>query len=351
MDEIRFAPWDAAVRPIVSYAGREGVRGVAQGRRVPERDGFETDAAARFVDAPRERDAVRKVMRETQIGDDVPDFLALIESDAAYDAIGNVVREKNLFHDARLGVGAVQYDKIVKGTTILRCGGNLARDKFRLVALIACGIGNQFLSPVFLRPQLFVALIGVVTNHMIGGDQNVLRGTVVLLEGDHGRVRVIFLKFENVADIRLAPPIDGLVVIADDEEVTMLSRKERDEEILRVIRVLILVHEDVAEAVLIALQNIGIFREQFDGKHKEIVKVERVVFTERLFVRSIHLGDDLFKITTRMGDKITRTARIVLCPADRFLYRARRKLFRIDAEIFQCPFDYRQLIVRVKDRE
>ena len=51
-------------------------------------------------------------------------------------------------------------------------------------------------------------------------------------------------------DVGAAEPVDRLVRIADREDVPVLAREQLQQPVLRVVRVLVLVDEDVAEGVL-----------------------------------------------------------------------------------------------------
>ena len=88
---------------------------------------------------------------------------------------------------------------------------------------------------------------------------------VVLLELDHARVGEVLLEVEDVAHVRAAEAVDRLSVVADHREVAVpvghrcappvaapvLRRAAADQQlqqaVLRVVGVLVLVDEDVAE--------------------------------------------------------------------------------------------------------
>ena len=75
------------------------------------------------------------------------------------------------------------------------------------------------------------------------------RRAVVLLEPDDLRAGEIALEAQDVADLGAAPAIDRLVVVADAAEIAMLLRQQPQPQILRDVGVLVLVDQDVAEAV------------------------------------------------------------------------------------------------------
>ena len=118
-----------------------------------------------------------------------------------------------------------------------------------------------------LAPQPLGDPAAVVGDHRVGGRQDRLGRAVVLLELDHARVGEVLLEVEDVADVGAAEAVDRLRVVADHREVAMADgpacvgapprvglprRAAADEQlqqpVLRVVGVLVLVHEHVAEA-------------------------------------------------------------------------------------------------------
>ena len=98
-------------------------------------------------------------------------------------------------------------------------------------------LGEQSLGSSFL----------VAGNDGVGGEQDVGGGSVVLLQLDHLGARVVALEVEDVADVRPAPPVDGLILVADDGDAVRPLRKEADQFVLHVVRVLEFVHEHMVE--------------------------------------------------------------------------------------------------------
>ncbi len=62
------------------------------------------------------------------------------------------------------------------------------------------------------------------------------------------RVGEVVLEAADVPDVRAAPAVDRLVVVADDAEVPVVADDALQEAVLRGVRVLELVDEDVVEA-------------------------------------------------------------------------------------------------------
>ncbi|KAF5067648.1 hypothetical protein DSECCO2_251480 [anaerobic digester metagenome] len=71
----------------------------------------------------------------------------------------------------------------------------------------------------------------------------------------------------------------------------MFLGQKVDQFILRLIGILILIHHDVAELVLIKSQHIGMFPEQPNREHDDVIKIHRHVFAQALLVQLINLSN------------------------------------------------------------
>lgn len=207
------------------------------------------EAALRHIDDAHEADRVERVVDDAQVREDVLDLLAVVELEAADHRVRDARAHERLLDDARLGVRAVEDGDVTVGgvedRALLHDG---RRDELRLVAFVHRLVRGQLLARRVLRPELLGLAVHIVLDDGIGRREDVLRRAVVLLELDDRRLRVVLLEVHDVADIGAAPAVDGLVGIADDAEVVVARRENLRELVLRAVRVLILVDEDVAEA-------------------------------------------------------------------------------------------------------
>ena len=75
------------------------------------------------------------------------------------------------------------------------------------------------------------------------------RGAATAVRGDteRGDARVPLLEGHDVRDVGAAPPVDGLVVVADDAEFDAGPGEELDQPLLGGVHVLVLVDDQVAE--------------------------------------------------------------------------------------------------------
>jgi hypothetical protein len=89
-------------------------------------------------------------------------------------------------------------------------------------------------------------------------------------------VGVVLLEVQDVADVGLAPTIDRLVGVADDEKVAVLGGEGGDEDVLDAVGVLVLVDQDVAEALLVAFEQGRHLVEELDRQSEEVVEIDRV---------------------------------------------------------------------------
>ena len=96
-------------------------------------------------------------------------------------------------------------------------------------------------------PQGLSFALNIVRDYGARGFQNYLGRAVVLFQANNLRVGKIFFKFENVLDVRAAPGIDALVLIADDADIVFFAGQHLHQLILRAVGVLVFVDEDVTE--------------------------------------------------------------------------------------------------------
>ena len=80
------------------------------------------------------------------------------------------------------------------------------------------------------------------------------RRAVVAFQADDPGAGEIVLEAQDVADLGAAPGVDRLVVVADAAEVVMALRQRPQPQVLGDVGVLVLVDQDVAELLLVALE-------------------------------------------------------------------------------------------------
>ena len=103
--------------------------------------------------------------------------------------------------------------------------------------------------------------------------------------------------------------VDRLVRVADDAARSGASPPSScSSTVLRVVRVLVLVDEDVAERLLPALARLGEALQHVDGEHQQVVEVDGVRGEEPALVEAVDVGDGLVVEATRRAPR-TRPGR------------------------------------------
>ena len=140
------------------------------------------------------------------------------------------------------------------------------------------------------RPQRLVLSPPIVADNPIGRVQNVLGGTVILLQLDGHRLGKIFLKVQNIADIGSPELIDGLVIVPHHTEVAVFFPQQTHQFKLGCVGILVLVHHNVLKTLLVVVQHLRTVPEQFHCLYNNIVKIQGVVHLQRLLVLPVHPG-------------------------------------------------------------
>src|SRR5207248_11473294 len=123
-------------------------------------------------------------------------------------------------------------------------------------------------------PQLLVRATRVLLNYGVRRRQDAPRRAVVLLQLDDLRPGEVPREIEDVVHLGAAPPVDRLVVIADDAQVSVLLREQAQQLVLRRVRVLELVDEDVAEPRRVSLRGLRVLAEQLDDPDDQIAEID-----------------------------------------------------------------------------
>ena len=235
-------------RRAASSSGRPFRRGVV---RKPV-DRRLADAARRRVDDPAQRDVVLRIVQQVQVREDVLDFLALEELEAVDHLIGDAAFAQGELERPAQGVDAVEDGEIAGAAAAARrCRRRSARRCPSASSLLR-RIGDQphrRALPVVGEKPLFLAA-DVVGDQFGGHAQDPLRAAVVLLQPHDVNLGKIALELENVVQIRPAPAVDRLIGVAGHGQIRMIDRQRPGDGVLGQIRVLILVDEDEAIALV-----------------------------------------------------------------------------------------------------
>ena len=315
----------------------------ARKRRLPQ-------PAPRHVDDAQETQRVARIVDHAQICDDILDLAPIVKPHRAHHRIGHARCVECLLDVAGLRVRPIEHGNI----SVLDIEHRmqtlyLAHDKGRLVLLRRTFVDDNRIALHIVRPQSLFLAIQIVFDDCVRRLEDILCRAVVLLEQDDCCLRIVALEIEDIAHIRAAPAVDGLIRIAHNADVPVSPGKEFRDLILRPVRVLILVHKDVAELLLILFPYLCVLRKHRNRQHQEIVKIERVVRTQLRLVKLIDLRDLLGKEIARARRELYRRQELVLRIRDMRLHRPRRRMLLVDIQLFEALANETFAVRRIVD--
>ena len=341
-------------KPRLGDAGlcRREERG-AIGRRVGAYLGHRggTDAAARRVDHALGAHIVIGVDHQLEVGHHVADLGTVKEARAAHDLVGHARAQEHVFERARLRVGAVEHGHVVvAGARVVQLL-DLGTDPASLVALVGGLKDLDALAVTRAGVEALGLAAGVVGHHRIGRLEDVPGRAVVLLELDHGGGGVVLAEGQDVADVGTTPAVDGLVVVAHHHEVAVARGQQVGDLVLHVVGVLILVHADLAEAFLVALQHLGVLGQQLVGVDQQIVEVHGVGAGQATLQRVVHAGRGTLLRRAGVGLHLVGAHQRVLGRADERANAVERCLLGVDVKLRHDGLDQAAGVVVIVDRE
>ena len=131
----------------------------------------------------------------------------------------------------------------------------------------------------------------------------------------------------------------------------MLGAEQLQPAVLGQVRVLVLVDEDPAERVLVAVADLLEELEQVDRAEQQVVEVHRVGAVQLALVGLVDVGDGLLEEGADHAAVVLGGAQLVLRVGDLDLHRARREALGVDVEVVEALLDQPALVGRVVDRE
>src|SRR6266536_4004469 len=94
---------------------------------------------------------------------------------------------------------------------------------------------------------MFPELLNICSDRRVRHLQDFWHTAVIHFDLEHLRIRITLRKFENVLEVRAAPGVDRLRVVANYHEVAMVMREQVDKISLDFVRVLVFIDENELE--------------------------------------------------------------------------------------------------------
>ena len=349
-----------------------GVEGDTVRTRVLRHHGLRlgTDTALGFVQDAAHVHVVIGVAQGAQVGERVLDFLALVEAGTADHAVGQAGAHEHVLEGSGLRVGAVE-DCDVTGlhAVLVSKAVNFTGDVACLGVLGFGNVTDDLRTRAGGGPQLLGAAVGVAFNDRVRRREDVLRGAVVLLEQNRVGVRVVLLEVRDIADVRAAEGVNGLVGVTHHGQLggghgvrvgAAVSRRLHvgadqfaHQLVLGVVGVLVLVHEDVAELAAVVVRDFGELLQQEDGAANQVVKVEGVGGAQTLRVDGVNLRDGLLvRVIARHTGCVHLSAdQLVLQRGDAVTHCLGGELLGVQVELFDDEAQQALRVGRIVNRE
>ena len=145
------------------------------------------------------------------------------------------------------------------GTPLLHMLQNGLCHKFRLVHFVHGTVPVDLAALVPLGPQLLFLPGTVVPDHRVCRIQDRTGGTVVLLQPDHLTAGKLLLKIQDIFNGSTPEFVDALVIISHHAQVLMGSGQQAHQPELRLVGVLILIHQNILILTAVLFQCIREF--------------------------------------------------------------------------------------------
>ena len=250
------------------------------------------DSTGGIVDDAPDGLLVVGVDNDAEIGNDVLDFLALVEAEAAVDAIRDVLLAEGLLEATALGVGAVENGEVAILALVLTADALdvLAHDDGLL--LVAIGLlQDQLLALGVAAEYVLRNLPLVVLDQAVGRLYNALRAAVVALQLELTGIVVNLRELQDVVDVRSTKSVDALGIVAHHTHRLPFLGQLIDDSLLSAVRVLILIDKNVSKLVDILPANVLVLVEQHVGIDQQVVEVHRIRLPAAGYIGRVDMGD------------------------------------------------------------
>ena len=274
-----------------------------------------------------------------EVGHDVLDLAPVVELGTANHLIRHAVADKDFFDDTGLGVGAIEHRHVGSRQAVILERPDSLGDEGRLIVFVLGAIDGDRGALTEVGPEVLRLSAWVVADHRVGGVEDRLRRPVVAVEHDHPGIRIVTLELEDVADVGAAKGVDALIRVPHHAQVVMLRREHLHQPVLGVVGVLVFVHQDVTEAILIVLEHLGESTEQLDRDHEQVVEIHRRCDQQPLLVHPVDLGDLLVIDPVALTLERLKVDQLVLGVADGGANALRREPLGIEVEVTNAPLD------------
>lgn len=205
-------------------------------------------------------------------------------------------------------------------------------------------------SIVIVSPHALFESGLIVLDDDVGGINDRLGRSVVLLQFDHDCFSEVSLEVDDIFDVRSSPTVDTLPIITDDTEVSCFVGQEAYDAVLDFVGILIFIDIEILKFIVEVLENIWKLQDII-GLEKDIVEVECIAGFESSFVFWVDLIDERSKVIVDSGAVAVWIYTAIFGERDLVLHLPVGCVFWVDLFFFDDLFDDSLAIATVIDRE
>src|SRR5262249_32712531 len=261
-------------------------------------------------------------------------------------------RDEAIFEFARLKSGADQDRDFAERVSPAVQGLDLVADPAGFLLGIPHRPHDHFLAFVRLRPQGLPEAAAVLCDHSPCCAEDVRRRAVILFEPGDRRTGEIVLEAQDVADLSAAPTVNRLVVVADATQIAAFLRQQTQPQILSDVGVLVLVDEQVTEALLVFSEDVGIPGEEAQIVQQKVAEIDGVHGYQALLVLAVQIDPPTSRETIGVAGRNLFGSKAAILPAlDLRQQEAGGPAPLVDVLCLNDLFQEPDLIVGIEDRE
>ena len=186
----------------------------------------------------------------------------LEEADAAGDGKRNVAPGQFQLQFERVEVRAVKRGHIVQIAALITQFQQALGDERGLLRGIAAHDEHGLGAGLPRRRELLGELLQVGGDGGVGRVEDLRRAAVVRFNLVSLGRWITLLEFEDVREVRPAPGVDALRVVAHDHDVVVARREQVNQVALEFVRVLILIDHEIFESLPVSFEDIRVFPEK-----------------------------------------------------------------------------------------
>ena len=335
------------------HARRQHQRNALRARKTVQRLQRRVAKAAFWhIDDALKRQIIGRLRHAAQIGQRVAHLQPLIKARPADDLVGQAERDEALLKFAHLERSAHQNGDLVKRMLLVLQLLDVFADKPRLLLRVPHAGDDRLLAQRIVGEQRLAEPPFIMGNQRRSGGKNMAGGAVVALKADHLRARKILVEAQDVIDLRTAPAINRLIVVADTADIRAALRQQAQPHILNDVGVLIFIDQNIFETFLIQPQHVRIFPQKPHAFQQQVAEIGGIQDFQPLLVQRIELAALAIGERLRLARRHARRVKPAILPrVDLMREGAGGPALVVDVLGFQNLLHQPDLVVGVENGE